>query len=414
LALDLVWRVNAQTCSQSYTVISGDTCNRIATKFSVTASSIFSFNPTINSGCTNLQIGQVLCIPAVSSSDNDSRLIAFLGNWQNCPSDAQLAKYTHIVVAFAVTYIYQVPKNICDQSCTIGAPVPVCNNDPNNELVAAWRAAGKKVILSFGGAGMGGSWDGDMNNCWDYCFGKEDWVVTQLTTIVENQRFDGLDIDYEYFYNTEEQQTFISKVTTGLRASLPTGSIVTHAPMDSDLVAGKAYYEVLRGVSSSLSFLMPQYYNGITRPVLDGIAGQGVGSMSALSHYTNLVINMFNGDPTKVVFGFCISDCSDSNANAEQAVMVMNDLKSSYPCNGGAFFWVAEHDSSGSWSTPVSEVIQSSSGCTNLSITLCEIANQNVSHSRSPNSSGMTLSLSLFSLILKIVTLPLLSYLLFF
>jgi hypothetical protein len=318
------------------------------------------------------------------------------------------------VVAFAVTYIYQVPKNICDQSCTIGAPVPVCNNDPNNELVAAWRAAGKKVILSFGGAGMGGSWDGDMNNCWDYCFGKEDWVVTQLTTIVEDQRFDGLDIDYEYFYNTEEQQTFISKVTTGLRASLPTGSIVTHAPMDSDLVAGKAYYEVLRGVSSSLSFLMPQYYNGITRPVLDGIAGQGVGSMSALSHYTNLVINMFNGDPTKVVFGFCISDCSDSNANAEQAVMVMNDLKSSYPCNGGAFFWVAEHDSSGSWSTPVSEVIQSSSGCTNLSITLCEIANQNVSHSRSPNSSGMTLSLSLFSLILKIVTLPLLSYLLFF
>jgi hypothetical protein len=56
---------------------------------------------------------------------------------------------------------------------------------------------------------------------------------------------------------------------------------------------------------------------------------------------------MFNGDPTKVVFGFCISDCSDSNANAEQAVMFMNDLKSSYPCNGGAFFCVSEHDSAG-------------------------------------------------------------------
>ena len=214
---------------------------------------------------------------------------------------------------------------------------------------------------------MGGSWDG-LNNCWDYCFDKVDSVITQLTSIVKNQGFDGVDIDYEYFYSTTQQQNFISKVTTGLRAALPAGSIVTHAPMDSDLVAGKGYYEVLRSVSSSLSFLMPQYYNGITRPVLDGIAGQGPGRTSALSHYTNLVNNVFNGDPTRVLFGFCISGCSDtnSNANAQQAVKIMNDLKSFYPCNGGAFFWVAEHDSSASWSTPVSQVIQSSTGCPNI------------------------------------------------
>jgi LysM repeat protein len=357
------------SCSQSYTVVSGDTCSAIATKFGVTVSAIISANPAINSGCTNLQIGQVLCIPSASTSDNDSRLIAYLGNWQNCPSDAQVAKYTHIMVAFAVTYTYNSLKNICDQSCTIGAPVAVCNNIPNNDLVAKWRAAGKKVILSFGGAGMGGSWPGDVNNCWDFCFGKEDWVITQLTNIVKNQNFDGVDLDYEYFYSTEQQKNFISSVTTGLRAALPIGSIVTHAPMDSDLVAGKGYYEVLRSVSSSLSFLMPQYYNGITRPVLDGIAGQGPGRTSALSHYTNLVNNMFNGDPTRVLFGFCISDCSgtNSNANAQQAVKIMNDLKSFYPCNGGAFFWVAEHDSSASWSTPVSQVIQPSAGCSNLS-----------------------------------------------
>ncbi len=57
-------------------------------------------------------------------------------------------------------------------------------------------------------------------------------------------------------------------------------------------MAGKAYYEVLQGASASLSFLMPQYYNGIIRPVLDGIAGTGVGSTSAISHNTN-------GDPKK-------------------------------------------------------------------------------------------------------------------
>jgi hypothetical protein len=300
----------------------------------------------------------------------DSRLVAYLGNWQSCPNAAQVAKYTHIVVAFAVTYTWKSDKNVCDQSCTIGTPVPICNNAVQPSLMAAWKAAGKKVIVSFGGAGMGGSWLGDVNNCWDYCFGKETSVVNQLTAIVKNQVFDGVDIDYEYFYSTQQQQNFISSVTTGLRAALPVESIVAHAPMDSDLVSGKAYYEILRGIASSLSFIMPQYYNGITRPVLDGIGGTGVGSVSALSHYTNLLNNVFNGDTTKVVFGFCISDCSgtNSNANAVAAVKVMSDLKSVYPCNGGAMFWVAENDSSGSWSVPVSEVSQPSSGCSVPSI----------------------------------------------
>jgi hypothetical protein len=44
--------------------------------------------------------------------------------------------------------------------------------------------------------------------------------------------------------------------------------------------------------------------------------------------------------PHKVVFGFCISDCTSWNTNAAQAVTIMSDLKvynsSQYPCNGGA------------------------------------------------------------------------------
>lgn len=51
----------------------------------------------------------------------------------------------------------------------------------------------------------------------------------------------------------------------------------------------------------------------------------------------------------QVVFGFCISDCSasDSNANAAQAVTVLQELKSynnnEFQCNGGAFFWVGQY-----------------------------------------------------------------------
>lgn len=68
---------------------------------------------------------------------------------------------------------------------------------------------------------------------------------------------------------------------------------------------------------------------------------------------------MFGGDATKVVFGFCISDCSGtgSNASGSQAKAVMTELKASYSCNGGAFFWVINHDSGGSWSSTVNSAI---------------------------------------------------------
>ena len=186
---------------------------------------------------------------------------------------------------------------------------------------------------------------------------------------------DGVDLDYEYFYEDNqnglgfnrgaEAQKFLKDVTIGLRNKLPAGSEVTHAPMDSDVVPGRAYYDVLVEVGSSLDFLMPQYYNGITRPVVDGIGGRGSGSMSALSHYRTLVNAVFDGDATKMVFGFCISDCSGtgSNANGLEAAKVMNDLSVDYSCNGGAFFWVAAHDLNGGWSSTVSNEIEMNAGC---------------------------------------------------
>ena len=90
----------------------------------------------------------------------DSRLIALVGNWQACPTAAQTDAYSHLVVAFAVSYTWSPSKNNCDVQCNIADTVPICNNQNNQALVDSWRAAGKKVILSFGGAGMGGSWYG--------------------------------------------------------------------------------------------------------------------------------------------------------------------------------------------------------------------------------------------------------------
>ncbi|KAF7343614.1 hypothetical protein MSAN_01982000 [Mycena sanguinolenta] len=57
-----------QSCSKSYTVVSGDTCAAIEAKTGVSDSQLHSLNPSINSGCTNLGIGQVLCLSSGTSS----------------------------------------------------------------------------------------------------------------------------------------------------------------------------------------------------------------------------------------------------------------------------------------------------------------------------------------------------------
>lgn len=312
---------------------------------------------------------QVISVPDVSpptpiatpiTNESESRVIAYVGNWQACPTDEQIAQYTHVVIAFAVSYQWSPGKNICSETCEIAMP-PVCENVNRPDLIAKWKGMGKKVILSFGGAGMGGSWAGDNNDCWDYCFGRETKVIDRLTTIVNEMNLDGIDIDYEYFYSDNqngsgfskgaEARNFLTEVTVGLRNSMAPGAELTHAPMEPDMVPGTAYFEVMKDISHTLDFLMPQYYNGYVRSYVD--------FPGALSHFTTLANELFEGDASKIVYGFCINDCGSFNLDGFQSAEVMKWLAGEYPCNGGAFFWVANDDFNGNWSTEVNNQIAS-------------------------------------------------------
>ncbi|KAJ9460822.1 hypothetical protein DIPPA_18220 [Diplonema papillatum] len=307
--------------------------------------------------------------PSTPSTGGDDRLVAYVGTWQTCPTTEQVSHYTHLMIAFAVTYTWGETKNTCNTQCTISDP-GICGNSADKTKITTWQAAGKKVLLSFGGAGMGGSWNG-LNNCWEYCFGKEASVVTQLTDIVDSYGFDGVDIDYEYYYEDNqgsstfskgaEAQYFLKEVTKGLKTAMPNKEI-SHAPMDADMVPGKAYYTVLKDVAASLDFIMVQYYNGITKPNVNGFTG---GNPSAEDHYDKIVTDMFSGDARKVVFGFCISDCSGtgSNIGSSTAVQVMKDVATAHSCNGGAGFWVALQDTAGAWSSPMATYLSGHNGC---------------------------------------------------
>ena len=314
--------------------------------------------------------------PTPVQSVNDSRLVAYVGNWQVCPTFEQYENYTHIVIAYAVSYIWAPNKNLCSNTCTIRTST-ICGNSLNNGLIQAWQQSGKKVMISFGGAGMGGTWKGDVNNCWEYCFGRENDIVARLTEIVTSLSLDGVDVNYLYFYEDGQYdsnftkgaiaQTFLKNLTLGLRKSLPPGSLISHSVKDAHVVPKSAYFSVLSDVSSSIDFLMVGYFNGFARPVLDGIEGIGHGSISTLSHYKTLVDHLFQSDATKVVFGFCISDCDSANSSATglEASAVMTNLNRHYSCNGGAYFWVAKHDINGMWSSKISPVLQNNAGCSN-------------------------------------------------
>jgi chitinase len=287
---------------------------------------------------------------------DDHRLVAFVANWTACPTAEQLAQYSEVVIAFAVSYQWTRDGVICDEACTI-SPVDGCTGTALDQLVADLHAADIEVLVSFGGAAMGGLWEGtcgEMTRCWDHCVDQVDSVVAQLTDIVVDNDLDGVDIDYEYCLHDEPHIAFVEDLTTELRASFDAASPdehrrVTHAPMDSELEAGDPYYELLGRVADSVDFIMPQYYNGGRDP----FTPEGLESIH--THYTALVDDIFGGDASKVVFGFCIEPGCNPVATQPAALEVMQTVDAWYPGNGGAFFWAHPNETDAWFSAPLRE-----------------------------------------------------------
>ena len=82
--------------------------------------------------------------------------------------------------------------------------------------------------------------------------------------------------------------------------ALGSGYELTHAPMDTDLVSSSEYYKILQEQNANLNFLMPQFYNGVTRPVTDGVTASSAGRVSAVSMFDDLATDLFPGQPHKV------------------------------------------------------------------------------------------------------------------
>ena len=65
--------------------------------------------------------------------------------------------------------------------------------------------------------------------------------------------------------------------------------------------SSSAYFQILHNRRADLDFLMPQFYNGVTRPAL-GVDGSGGGQMSAAALFGSLSNDLFDSEPNKVSF----------------------------------------------------------------------------------------------------------------
>ena len=283
---------------------------------------------------------------------DDHRVIAYVANWQECPTPAQYANWSHAILAFAVTYTWTPDGNVCDPTCQIG-PVAGCNGKSMAELVSDLHAADVKVILSFGGAGMGGLWEGtcgEMTKCWDACLDKTESIIDTLTGMVIDNDLDGIDIDYEYCLHDQAHIDWVSDLTTGLRAALDAlpgaHKLLTHAPMDHTLDAGDPYFSIVEEHAEAFDFLMPQYYNGGMSPF------EPAGLAAIEQHYRALVDGPFGGDASRVVFGHCIEPGCAPVATQPAALEVSKEIESWYPNDGGVFYWAHPYETDGSFGGP--------------------------------------------------------------
>ncbi len=315
------------------------------------------------------------CTPSPATCGDDNRVVFYVPNWEACPSVAQLSRYTHAMVAFAVTYPAFIPSgDNCgvDTSCTLKT-MPGCGGKTASEMVDLIHAAGAKAILGFGGAAMGGSWASSLDTCWDHCLDKAPALAAELTSLALAAGFDGVDIDYEYDLE-QEHVDFLIELTNELRAGLDAGSpgvhkTISHAPMDSNLLilgtcpsapgAGNdLYVPVLEATTAAVDFITPQFYNGCFRPHLPSQAAD------FLAGYGAIVDQVYGGDASRVAVGFCAEDCAGTGSNATPAevVDVLGQVHAQYPTNGGMMMWESGADISFAYGDPIS-IWRAANGC---------------------------------------------------
>lgn len=321
-----------------------------------------SVEPTQQSGIASKEPNGTMTKDFTTKTLPNHRFMAMVNTQDPCPTSQQWTQYTDIMLSYTTTLQ---PNGICSETCKIFYDkLKVCNNKPNDGLLQEWQSAGKRVWLVVGGPLMGRKYDLVSPACWEFCFGRQEQMVDDIATLVNNTSVAGVVLSYQYmlennhdnsgFLRGNEAQTFLRGLTMGLREKLDNSMLLAHMPVDSSVVVGTEYFGLLSELAQERQFdlLMPQYFNGVVQA--------NSNTPGALQHFDVLVTFMFLGDASRIVFGMCnnVADefyCggSDYALDSVEGASIMESLANVYSCHGGSFFWSASSDPGGFWSIPL-------------------------------------------------------------
>lgn len=159
--------------------------------------------------------------------------------------------------------------------------------------VAKLKAAGKRVLISFGGGDMG-------PRAWGRIVGREAELAKQIAAFVSQHGLHGVDIDFEIteaLYAPPHRRGFdgvalLIALTEALAKALPETALISHVPqppyLDPDWQGGP-YLRILKAVGHRIDWISVQYYNnrGYDGPPRTHVVG--VGDEPFATSYINLV-----------------------------------------------------------------------------------------------------------------------------
>ena len=220
----------------------------------------------------------LVCLAALSGtgtawSDGSSpRYIIYYNSDASPPTALVGTPYTDVILSF-ITVSPDAPR---------AGPVSLVVPDklgPALDVIPRLQAEGKRVLISFGG--------GDMTRD-DYSsvVGRTDDLAEAIAAFAARHGFDGVDIDFEVSAALHRDRPpglfdgrrFLVNLTRALRARLPDGALLSHAPQAPYLDPGwhgGPYLDVIRETGDAIDWITVQYYNNpdYEAPVATRIVG---------------------------------------------------------------------------------------------------------------------------------------------
>ena len=230
--------------------------------------------------------------------------------------------YTHIVLSFVTL------RSVTDGDVILQLSPKL---DHALDQIAALKADGKKVLISFGGGAMPGA---DYVKMVDHV----DALADALVNVVTEHGFDGVDIDFEISEALHvtppddlfDGKTFLIDLTLALRKRMGEGPLLTHAPqppyLDPDWHAGP-YLEVLKQAGDAIDWIAVQYYNnpGYDAPLPADIVG--LAEDTHITFYTGIATGLarFSWSPEKTLVALPVYHADAANGHLPPG-QVMNEI----------------------------------------------------------------------------------------